>query len=96
MKETQKEVDQILQGTRVSAEKLKDEIIKQAEIEAKKILEASEENIKLDHDRMYETLKTEMKDIAIEITKKILDKNLDSNQKDLILKKSMKYLENEK
>ena len=96
MKETQREVDQILKGTKVSAEKLRNEIINTAEIEAKKIIEEAENKISQDHDRMYELLKNEVKGIAIDITKKILDENLGREERDIILKKSIKYLENEK
>ena len=96
MKETQREVDQILKGTRVSAEKLRDEIINTSEIEAKKIIEEAENKISQDHDKMYELLKNEVKRIAIDITEKVLDENLGREERDIILKKSIKYLENEK
>lgn len=96
MKEAQKEVDQILEGTRISAEKLREEILNTTEIEAKKILDTAASDIAKDHDRMYETLKKEMKGVALDITKKILEKNLDSHDRDIILKKSIQYLENEK
>ncbi len=79
----EEESKKIIDQSRVYAEKLKDQMIKESKEQAKKIIEDASAEIEQKKEDVFNELKTKVAEIAIQSAEKILHENLDkdSNQK---------------
>lgn len=82
---TEEEAQKIIAQGREFAEKLKEQIISDSRLEAKKMLEDASAEIKRKNDEAFESLKSQVALIAIQAAEKIMKENLDQDkQKHLV------------
>ncbi len=72
----EEESKQIINQSRAYAEKLKDQIILESRVQAKKLIEEAGEEIERKKDAAFDELKNQVADIAIKAAEKLLNENL--------------------
>ena len=78
---------QIINQSRIYAEKLKDQIIQESKDQAKKLIEDAGTEIERKKDAAFDELKNQVAEIAVQAAEKILRENLDKEAQKKILNK---------
>jgi len=83
----EEESKQILNQSRAYAEKLKEQIVQESKIQAKKLIEEAAAEIERKKDAAFDELKSQVVEIAINAAEKILRENLDKETQTKIVNK---------
>ncbi|HHE64678.1 MAG TPA: ATP synthase F0 subunit B [Bacteroidetes bacterium] len=80
MTEAQEEIQRTLKENKDVAEKMKNEILEQARIEAQKIQQRAQESIEREKEAAILELKKQVADIALQVASRLIQENLDSKK----------------
>lgn len=84
--------DQIIAEAKAAAQELKNETITETKVEAEKILNRNQSQLTLEQEKMRAALRSEMMDLVIITTEKIIGKTLSSKEKEDLTRQSIKEL----
>lgn len=79
LSKAEEESKKIVEQGRIYAEKLKDQVIKESKDQAQRILEEASAEIERKKDAAFGELKTQIADIVIQTTEKVLGETVDKN-----------------
>lgn len=93
LEEATKEAEKIINETKSASEKIKEDLLSESKMAAEKILLDASEQAKLEMERVQK----EAKNLALDLSKKVLDKVIDDmftkEEKEKILKRNIQRLE---
>lgn len=89
LKNTQKEVDEILSLARKNALKKEEEIIAEARLEANRLMNLAKKEIELEKEKVKEDVKNEMITVAAFIAGKLIEASLDKSKQNQIIEDAL-------
>jgi len=89
MDNAKNEAGKIISDSRVEAEKMKNEIIEKATVEAKDVSERAKKEIELAKDRALADIKAEVVTLSTEIAAKIINKNLNPDDQKALVEETL-------
>lgn len=90
VEEARKQAWDIIEESKITAKKIKDEIEEKANDKSRQILESALEEINNEKVRSIAAVKNQMVDIALEATRKVIGKNLSGEDHEKLIEESLK------
>jgi len=80
LKKAKKEGEELIKSYEAKAKKAQDEIIAKAKEDSAKLIENTRNELEVEKEQLLISLKTEISDLVLEASEKILNKNLDNKE----------------
>ena len=87
MDKAEQEAQEIIAQGREYADKLKNQILEESKVEARKMIDSAKDEIQRKNQEAFNTLKSQVASIAVDAAEKILRENLDKEKQEKLVNK---------